>query len=168
MHGEGAGRDKGADASELSQAVGEDFDRSLYELSEEGRADARTSQGREPFKQRAIELDDLMCELSRQSTLAELQQRNYDAQALLTLRDACAEKWAVQYSFVAVESVWSSFSEEDKARERVDFNAGIWRRVEFFPLSSGEEGRVGRLRGYGNAIVPQVAAEFIKAFMKSI
>lgn len=25
--------------------------------------------------------------------------------------------------------------------------------------------RVGRLRGYGNAIVPQVAAEFIKAFM---
>lgn len=28
--------------------------------------------------------------------------------------------------------------------------------------------RVGRLRGYGNAIVPQVAEEFIKAFMKSI
>jgi DNA (cytosine-5)-methyltransferase 1 len=25
--------------------------------------------------------------------------------------------------------------------------------------------RVGRLKGYGNAIVPQVAAEFIKAFM---
>jgi DNA (cytosine-5)-methyltransferase 1 len=24
---------------------------------------------------------------------------------------------------------------------------------------------VGRLRGYGNAIVPQVAAEFVKAFM---
>ncbi len=27
---------------------------------------------------------------------------------------------------------------------------------------------MGRLRGYGNAIVPQVAAEFIGAFMESI
>jgi DNA (cytosine-5)-methyltransferase 1 len=26
---------------------------------------------------------------------------------------------------------------------------------------------VGRLRGYGNAIVPQVAAEFITAFMSA-
>jgi DNA (cytosine-5)-methyltransferase 1 len=25
--------------------------------------------------------------------------------------------------------------------------------------------RVGRLRGYGNAIVPQLAAEFIKAYL---
>jgi DNA (cytosine-5)-methyltransferase 1 len=27
--------------------------------------------------------------------------------------------------------------------------------------------RVGRLRGYGNAIVPQAAAEFVKAFMET-
>ena len=33
-----------------------------------------------------------------------------------------------------------------------------------FPLSGKVAGRVGLLRGYGNAIVPQVAAEFIKAF----
>ena len=33
-------------------------------------------------------------------------------------------------------------------------------------LAHGVSGRVGRLRGYGNAIVPQVAAEFIKAFME--
>lgn len=32
-----------------------------------------------------------------------------------------------------------------------------------FPLAHGVSGRVGRLRGYGNAIVPQVAAEFIAA-----
>lgn len=37
-----------------------------------------------------------------------------------------------------------------------------------FPLANGISARVGRLRGYGNAIVPQVAAEFIKAFLFSI
>lgn len=44
---------------------------------------------------------------------------------------------------------------------------GKFRPVEFgtFPLANGIPARVGRLRGYGNAIVPQVAAEFVKAFM---
>jgi DNA (cytosine-5)-methyltransferase 1 len=43
---------------------------------------------------------------------------------------------------------------------------GKARRVEAgtFPLVNGTTNRVGLLRGYGNAIVPQVAAEFIKAF----
>jgi DNA (cytosine-5)-methyltransferase 1 len=34
-----------------------------------------------------------------------------------------------------------------------------------FPLAHGIRNRVGRLRAYGNAIVPQVAAEFIGAVM---
>ena len=34
-----------------------------------------------------------------------------------------------------------------------------------FPLADGLPGRVGLLRGAGNAIVPQVAAEFIAAFL---
>ncbi|OSN02949.1 methyltransferase [Lonsdalea britannica] len=44
---------------------------------------------------------------------------------------------------------------------------GKWRPVEpgSFPLANGFSGRVGCLRGYGNAIVPQAAAEFIGAFL---
>jgi DNA (cytosine-5)-methyltransferase 1 len=47
---------------------------------------------------------------------------------------------------------------------------GKARRVESgsFPLANGIPGRVGLLRGYGNAIVPQVAAKFITAFMQSV
>lgn len=43
---------------------------------------------------------------------------------------------------------------------------GKWRPVEpgTFPLANGVPGRVGLLRGYGNAINPQQAAVFIEAF----
>jgi DNA (cytosine-5)-methyltransferase 1 len=46
---------------------------------------------------------------------------------------------------------------------------GKWRPVESgsFPLAHGIPGRVGRLRGYGNAIVPQVAAVFVRAAMQA-
>ena len=36
-----------------------------------------------------------------------------------------------------------------------------------FPLAYGLSGRVGRLRAYGNAIVPQVAQTFIEAYLES-
>jgi len=44
---------------------------------------------------------------------------------------------------------------------------GKWRPVEpgTFPLAHGATSRVGRLRAYGNAIVPQVAAQVIGAYM---
>jgi DNA (cytosine-5)-methyltransferase 1 len=47
---------------------------------------------------------------------------------------------------------------------------GKTRRAEpgIYPLAHGVPGRVGLLRGYGNAIVPQVAAEFVQAVAEII
>lgn len=36
------------------------------------------------------------------------------------------------------------------------------------PLTTGEQDRIGKLRGYGNAIVPQVGAFFIEAAMAAL
>jgi DNA (cytosine-5)-methyltransferase 1 len=47
---------------------------------------------------------------------------------------------------------------------------GRWRPVEpgTFPLADGIPGRMGLLRGYGNAIVPPLAAEFVTVFLESL
>lgn len=60
-----------------------------------------------------------------------------------------------------------SFREEEFSRLvqeqiRISLPAG-----RFNALADGVPGRVGQVRAYGNAIVPQVAAEFITAFMEA-
>lgn len=56
---------------------------------------------------------------------------------------------------------WSGF-------DIVPCRDGKARRVESgtFPLAYGVSGRVGRLRGYGNAIVPQLAEAFIRSWLE--
>jgi DNA (cytosine-5)-methyltransferase 1 len=51
--------------------------------------------------------------------------------------------------------------------EWISCRDGKWRPVEpgTFPLAHGIPNRVGRLRAYGNAIKPQVAAEVIRAYL---
>ena len=60
----------------------------------------------------------------------------------------------------SIEGFWNS-------HDRVPCADGKARRVEpgVEPLAHGVPGRVGLLRGYGNAIVPQVAAAFVRAFL---
>jgi hypothetical protein len=49
------------------------------------------------------------------------------------------------------------------------WNPGIKEAMNCFPLTNAKiPGRVGILRGAGNAIVPQVAAEFVAAYLETL
>lgn len=77
---------------------------------------------------------------------------------LIQQHDSQGREGEERYS--AETGFWSDFT-------LVACRDGKTRRIPtepaFFPLSYGVPARVVRLRGYGNAIVPQVAAEFAKA-----
>lgn len=57
-----------------------------------------------------------------------------------------------------------------RAADWLSCRDGKWRPVEpgTFPLAAGVSARVGKLRAYGNAIVPQAAAEIIAAYMEDL
>lgn len=66
-----------------------------------------------------------------------------------------------------VQKTWrSALNQKDGQRKAIHYCQGWAEGLTGFPLSSGLPGRVGLLRGAGNAIVPQVAAEFIRAAME--
>lgn len=120
-----------------------------------------------PFQQQPIELEDVVRQLPSSLTLAELYGRWRDAEALRALREAICEAGSMQFSPEQTEEAWRSISSEDQDRIRMGFGQ-VWVARSFSPLSRGEEARVMRLRGYGNAIVPQQAAEFIRAYMGAV
>ena len=64
---------------------------------------------------------------------------------------------------------WGAFGAVDLREvidRPVDSGAGE-RRPRVLAVAHGLPGRVGRLRGYGNAIVPAVGAAFVTAFLEA-
>lgn len=160
------GSDPSDESEKLPASVGSDGEGAMRGVLETSGA-PRSSQGSRPFKQRSVQFDDLVLELSSQSSFAELDGRRRDASAMSLLRQTCLQRWDVRDTPDALETAWSSFSEETKSRERLDFDASRWAELDFFPLSDEDPHRVDRIRGYGNAIVPQLAAEFVTSFLES-
>jgi hypothetical protein len=70
----------------------------------------------------------------------------------------------VSETFSKMEKIWRSVANKDmRWSKKMEDCKGWSDGLTLFPLSTSFLGRVGLLRGAGNAIVPQVAAAFIKA-----
>jgi len=82
------------------------------------------------------------------------------------LLEACGEMRLVQHPPLKAEEAWRSISEEIQDQIRLGLGAFIIEPT--FPLAHGVPGRVGLLRGYGNAINIEVAVQFILASLEAI
>lgn len=79
--------------------------------------------------------------------------------------------WQHEATAGAVQAVnpWASLKRQWDRCDWILCLDGNYRPIEpgTFPLANGVPARVGRLRGYGNAINPQIAAEFIEDFNRA-
>lgn len=100
--------------------------------------------------------------------MADLKRRlkTFIKEGLLILLQACAPKGTMLDTPYQVQEVWRSLDEESKRWVYLEA-CKIGLVIEpLSPLSTRKDwSRVGMLRAYGNAIVPDLAAEFIRAYM---
>jgi len=93
------------------------------------------------------------------STAGELAHSDTERPQRRAVLPQCTDKLPVRQG--SLEGFWANV-------EWLPCRDGKWRPVEpsLFPLANRIPARVGRLRAYGNAVVPQVAAKFIQACME--
>jgi site-specific DNA-cytosine methylase len=141
--------------------------------------------GQESYEQRSIEFDDVVFKMPPTSTFSEFLGTDGSCYMQM-LRKTGDEDRALLDSQYPAKEVWESLDDKEKDRVRIHFNNRAWVISDALkPLVDGiprgmvrsgytsqpinanetQEARVMRLKGYGNAIVPQVAAEFIGAFL---
>ncbi len=125
--------------------------------------DSCSPHGREPAQQRGFKFEDVMRLLPSAYALAALAGDTATIENLHTLFPSSAPQRDVQHALFEVAQAWRCPDRQEVER--------VWRAGGFenwglraqSPLAVSVGGRVGMLRGYGNAIVPAIAAEFIQA-----
>ena len=167
LHGKGDDWDNPCPhTDEQPPSVAETEQGILRELRENGNATLRSPQRRKSNEQRYIQLDDIMRLMPSAYAHAFFEGDRKTCEALRLLFPSSLPRESVQHSPIQDAKAWKS--PDCKEVERV-WRAGLFRDFGLIPcnpLVDGLPGRASLLRGYGNAIVPQVAAEFIRAFME--
>lgn len=175
-------QDQGAERQELPPTVVQAGEGCLRGVRGDGPTIARPPQGREWAEQRRRQFDYVVRTLPSSLALAILHGYGPEAEALSALREAIAEKGTVWDAPATPEEIWRSLPDEEKDSIRLRFDASACVIIPREPLSAGiprdvgrmfpglagmakaaRRNRVGRLKGYGNAIVSEVAAEFVRA-----
>jgi len=167
VHGDELRRaDQGVKSAQQSAPVSEGCLGELRELRRDETA-SRPPHRPESAEQHPGELADTLRVLSQAAALAT-KEGCQSTPLLRLLRDSCSEAGNVPKALSTLEEIWRSILNQ----EACDWSAGQVRACadriatySSFPLTSKQPNRVMLLRGFGNAIVPHVAAEFIKAVM---
>jgi DNA (cytosine-5)-methyltransferase 1 len=82
------------------------------------------------------------------------------------LRGTGEGSWNVFEALSTVEKIWRSSFDEKNRRVELHYIQGWIQGLTGFPLSGKVKNSKIMLKGAGNAIVPQVAAQFIRAYME--
>lgn len=125
-------------------------------------------QGREPSEQFAGKPDHIVWLVPSALAFAQLHGDGDSALALSLLQTAVLQAGNLLHSPDAFEKAWASAENKDQARIRMAVDQVTWSIVASAPLMVKAPGRIIRLKGYGNAIVPQVAATFVEAFIEAV
>lgn len=160
------GPDESAFSEEQPPSVGQDGEADMRAVRS-SRTAICASSGREPDEQQPLELTDFVRLLPSSLAFAELHGDCATAEALRAVLKASGAERLVQYPPYQVEAVWRSLSQEAQNRFWLEVRQGGFMRTNESPLSIGAPARVGRLRGYGNAIKPEVAQVFIEAYLET-
>ena len=163
VHGGRDGReDQGAERQGRAPTVSEAGEGSVRTMLGDREA-ACTSHGREPAEQRRVEPDDVVSLLSqvmaRDSWECELEARG----AMPHLRGAFQEAGVVLEALSEAAEVWGCAPDETRQRigRLLGERGSRWVTVSPVVATVTNGWRNGMLRGYGNSIVPEVAARFI-------
>jgi hypothetical protein len=167
VHGQvDGGKDQGFQSTKLKETIGQGRERGLREVPSEESSSQRTSHRRESPEQCSVQPDDVVRFLSSSLALGIWEREIEASGAMQGLLNALSQAGILPETLSKIPEIWRSAS--DEARQRVGRvlceRGAHWSPVQI--LTCGELGRVGKLRAYGNAIVPPLAVEFIKAYLE--
>ena len=115
------------------------------------------------------ELNDIVCQLSHEVTLEEWKDYAEETIGLQNLREAIQEIGYVSKTLPKIQKAWKSMSNEEKDWIIIRIGTGdkCWAEWPHIPrVATGVKDRVNKLKGLGNAIVPQVAYEIFKVIQQ--